>query len=71
MSKAEESKLPIDELLYQKGYEQAEKDLALTWGDIEIIHDIMLELRNDENFPPMSVAFYKEILRRFNEIRNG
>ena len=35
----EESKLPIDELLYQKGYEQAEKDLAQDFHADTLIGD--------------------------------
>ena len=51
---------------YVEGYEQAEKDLELTWADIEHIYSIMLCL-DKEKYPPMSVAFYKEALMIFNE----
>lgn len=55
---------------YYWGYKDAEKDLALTWEDMSNIHDIMIDLRIEEKFPPMSQQLYEEILRRFNEQRN-
>lgn len=71
MSKrAEESKLPIDELLYYRGYEQAEKDLALTWEDIEKITDIHCNvLYNNPKRIMGAKENYEDTLRKFNEWR--
>lgn len=49
---------------YIKGYHQAEKDLELTWKDIKLIWNITDEL---ENMP--EEEFYKEVLKRFKEIK--
>ena len=38
----------------------------LSWFDIDVIYSIMLGL-DKQKFPPMSVAFYKEVLRRYKE----
>lgn len=57
---------------YREGYEQAEKDLALTWEDVKriveiadkILHDpqIVIDIRDKgEEF------YYSEVLCRYNE----
>ncbi len=56
--------------VFKFGYEQAEKDLALTWEDIKMIHDIFIDLADDEDFAPLSNEFYEEVLRRFREMKN-
>jgi len=43
----------------QKGYEQAEKDLALTWEDIAKIDSLILETNNE-----FAVDYQKEISRQ-------
>lgn len=52
---------------YEKGYQQAEKDLELTYDDIceimEIREDV-LEMDSYENL-------YEEILKRFKERKDG
>lgn len=48
------------------GYEQAEKDLALSWEDIKLIVDIAGNIKpclRDEQ------TFHEEVLRRFNEAK--
>lgn len=123
MSKAE-SKLPIDELLYRQGYEQAEKDmkweidhaeetymkgykdgqkelekewledrqgcfndgvqegkalaekeLALTIKDLELLHTFLYAVKNNKQgvftFTRLSDEQYEEVLRRFNERKEG
>ena len=50
------------------GYKQAEKDLALTWEDIKMIFTIADNYDSEFNRPHIgSDAYYKEVLRRFNE----
>lgn len=55
---------------YKEGYEQAEKDLALTWGDIQIIDHFILQLVNEEREGKDwgdGEKFYTEVLNRFNK----
>ena len=55
------------------GYEQAEKDLALTWKDIKRLDSIMDSMRTytawDDVDYPNKEDFYKEVLKRFNETK--
>ena len=59
---------------FTDGYEQAEKDLELTWRDIEQILDIINNLV-DENFNaddfgiPANKEFYQEVLKRFKNFK--
>ena len=59
---------------YICGYEQAEKDLELSWRDIEQILDITNNLV-DENFNaddfgiPANKEFYQEVLKRFKDFK--
>ena len=58
--------------IYQDGYEQAEKDLALTWEDIKTIQQIIATSNwydfeiNDKLW---SKEFYEEVLKRFKEAK--
>ena len=56
-----------------EGYEQATKDLALTWEDIKRIDDLMMEVLNSiavGELPEMGIKeIYQEVLKRFNQIR--
>lgn len=56
---------------YIHGYEQAEKDLALTWKDIAMIDAIILDTNNefaiDSSKKIIGQNFYEEVLERFNE----
>jgi len=59
---------------YQYGYEQAEKDLAMTWEDVQLLHILtekyMREIDNRlESFPSSSQEMFEEILRRFNNAK--
>ena len=87
MTKAEEAALkaypnilfpftPLDLNAYRReafinGYEQAEKDLALTWEDIERIDIFLCGIRANKSgcftFARLSDEQYQEVLRRFNE----
>lgn len=58
--------------LFQQGYEQAEKDLALTWEDIRTIINIGIEMINDPEAHPEWMEeqpFSEEVLRRFNKAK--
>ena len=52
---------------YIEGYNQAEKDLELTWKDIKLIIDIV----DSENLKPhlFDEIDYQEVLKRFKEQR--
>ena len=53
---------------FLEGYHQAEKDLELTWKDIEKIDDITLRLDASAESRGMSnQEFYQEVLKRFKE----
>ena len=60
---------------YIKGYNQAEKDLELTWKDIRIIldaeNDILRECNSQKELVietyPKREDYYGEILKRFKE----
>lgn len=58
---------------YIHGYEQAEKDLALTWEDMAKIDTIILDVNNefavDYSKEISRQKFYEEVLERFNEQR--
>ena len=60
---------------FQKGYEQAEKDLALTWEDVQRIVEIADQLcpytskemaEFQANFQTEE-AYYREVLKRYND----
>ena len=52
---------------YWDGYEQAEKDFALTWKDIDAI--IKLWTTVFEGMDGTKEELYTEIARRFNELK--
>ena len=57
---------------YLQGYEQAEKDLALTWEDIKTIVQILADsdwYDFEINGKLWSKEFYEEVLKRFKEAR--
>lgn len=63
---------------YTSGYEQAEKDLALTWEDMKKLDNLMNEVEAEntnalirgKNIPfDSDELFYGEVLERFNEQR--
>lgn len=57
---------------YKEGYEQAEKDLALTWEDIKTIEQIIATsdwYDFEINGKLWSQEFYEEVLKRFKEIK--
>jgi len=57
---------------FVKGYHQAEKDLELTWEDIEKIDNITIRLDASLELRGMSMSnqeFYQEVLKRFKEMK--
>ena len=61
-----------DRCVFRMGYEQAEKDLALTWEDVQLLYIITGKYeseinKNLEGFPSSSQEMFEEILRRFKE----
>lgn len=51
------------------GYEQAEKDLALTWEDMELLHRLFAE--EEDNFSKHDKYFYTEVLTRFKQYKEA
>lgn len=56
---------------FVNGYEQAEKDLALTIEDLELIHTFLYAVKNNKHgaftFTLLSDEQYQEVLNRFNK----
>ena len=59
--------------LFQEGYKQAEKDLALTWEDVQLLDlyamECQVEESNGRKFNS-SQEFFEEVLQRFNKTNN-
>ena len=53
--------------LFQEAYEQAEKDLALTWEDMRTIANIFHSMMADMTVDDDVEKIYKEVLRQFLE----
>ena len=51
-------------LPYIEGYNQAEKDLELTWEDMKLIWNITDEMNNMPE-----EEFYQEVLKRFKDFK--
>ena len=73
MSKAEDRLMEKQyNLGFRRGYEAAEKDLALTWEDIKTIVQILDDsdwYDFEINGKLWSEEFYKEVLKRFKEAK--
>ena len=57
--------------VYAEGYEQAEKELALTWEDIKEIQRLLDVVWSEQDVcaPIDEDTIYKEVLRRFKEAK--
>lgn len=58
--------------LFQQGYEKAEKDIALTWGDVQLLDFYAMECQVEESKGRKfnsSQEFFEEVLRRFNKAK--
>lgn len=51
--------------IFQKGYELAEKDLALTWEDIRAIDELLTLVYDPDN----EEGYYTRVLEEFNKQR--
>lgn len=55
--------------IFIKGYEQAEKDLALTIQDLELLHTFLYAVKNNKHgaftFTKLTDEQYAEVLKRF------
>ena len=58
---------------YVEGYEQAEKDLALTIQDLELLHTFLYAVKNNKHgaftFTRLTDEQYSEVLKRFKEAK--
>lgn len=60
---------------YQQGYEQAEKDLELTWEDVKMLQNISSTVYSEVaqgsvdyyQIYPTEQSFLEEVLKRFKE----
>jgi len=52
-----------------EGYHQAEKDLALTWKDIEKIDNLLWNLSSEWSDKNDNVGYFQEVLNRFNKLK--
>ena len=58
---------------YIAGYHQAEKDLELTWEDVENIITISYKLDKEEEISgkyAKLMTHYQEVLRRFKDLKH-
>ena len=58
--------------IYQQGYEQAEKDLVLTWEDVQLLDFYAMECQVEESKGRKfnsSQEFFEEVLRRFKKAK--
>ena len=86
MTKAEEAALKrfpnfsaenMDDVMFaryhfRQGYEQAEKDLALTWEDVQLLDFYAMECQVEESKGRKfnsSQEFFDEVLRRFKKAK--
>lgn len=62
------------ENIFNNGYNQAEKDLALTWEDMMIIHKCIKDAMNYHLYRMMEgvegqKVVYQEVLKRFKNLK--
>ena len=55
---------------YIAGYNQAEKDLELTWEDINTIHKLINQVSYEYPYGISEKSFGEEVLKRFKEQRD-
>jgi hypothetical protein len=60
---------------YKEGYQQAEKDLELTWEDMRELYviftevDAEIELCKADNITAETIGYYEEVLKRFKDYK--
>lgn len=59
-------------IYFNQGYEKAEEDLALTWEDMKLIHEISEDFWEPKwcDDKDKEKAGYEKVLRKFNKRRN-
>lgn len=71
--RAIKSNLPIDEAIYNEGFESGVRSAALTWEDIPKLIELTgktFRTFSDAGKPDVPLQeLYEEVLRRFNEQR--
>ena len=65
----QDSDMNLMRIPYIKGYKQAEKDLALTWQDIQTIAKIFHNLVFTISAVDPVENIYEEVLKRFNKYK--
>ena len=65
-----EARRAIKREIFCQGYKAAEKDLALTWEDMNLIDSILIDMQDEgvERYGGLR-QYYEEALKRFNEQR--
>lgn len=60
------SNLPIDEAIYNEGFESGVRSAALTWEDVQTINNIIVDMAQHTDWPLKGKeVFYEEVLKRF------
>ena len=59
----------IKKMAYLKGYRQAEKDLELTWENMQCIIKHYQDIMSEKSRVFVRVEDYQELLKRFNKER--
>jgi hypothetical protein len=59
----------VKRIVYQQGYEQAEKDNELTWEDVALILNTAEEFNRKNIVPISDEEYFKEVLKRFKEMK--
>jgi hypothetical protein len=59
---------------YFEGYQQAEKDMELTWEDMRELYIIFAEVDVDielckTDIKPETLGYYEEVLKRFKKLK--
>ena len=70
-SKQKASKYQVGEIakFYNDGYQQAEKDLALTIEDVKTIDQLLWDLCEEYSAKNDNEGYFKEVLNRFNKLK--
>ena len=63
-----------DRMVYIEGYHQAEKDLALTWEDMNELYIIFAEVDTEielcqTDIKSETIGYYEEVLKRFKILK--
>ena len=64
----------VKRIVYQQGYEQAEKDLELGWEDMRELYIIFAEVDTEielckTDIKAETIGYYEEVLKRFKDFK--